>query len=124
MKSSTKPDIRIKRVYEHPAAEDGFRVLVDRLWPRGMSHERAQLDAWMKSAAPSTELRKWWGHNPETMEEFSARYQDELDAGTGPQELLKAAGDSKVITLVYAAHDPKVNHALILKDYLDHLINN
>lgn len=110
--------VGIKRIYEPPAAEDGYRVLVDRLWPRGVSHERADLDEWCKEIAPSPELRTWWEHDPARMAEFAERYRAELDENpaVGPLEALRQ--DHARITLLYAAHDPAVNHALILRDYL------
>lgn len=113
--------LQIKRVYEDPAPSDGFRVLVDRLWPRGMTHERADLDEWLKDIAPSPQLRTWWGHNPATMEEFAHRYDAELDHNPAVETLEKLMKAHPTVTLVYAAKDPKVNHALILRKYmLDH----
>ena len=101
--------VSIKRVYDKPDPADGFRVLVDRLWPRGVSKERADLDAWLKDVAPSPELRTWWGHNPDTMEEFARRYTAEL----GPREEVNT-----LRTILYGAKDPVVNHARILAEYL------
>lgn len=108
----------IKRVYDEPAADDGFRVLVDRLWPRGVSKQRAALDAWMKDLAPSPELRMWFDHKPERFAEFSARYTDELSRSPAVAELQSQAAEYKTVTLVYAAHDPKINHAVVLRQYL------
>ncbi|GAA2245143.1 DUF488 domain-containing protein [Rarobacter faecitabidus] len=111
------PTIEIKRVYEAPTDTDGYRVLVDRLWPRGLSKERAHLDLWAKDAAPSSQLRRWWNHDPARMEEFAARYRAELDHGD-LSALRDAIASHETATLLYAAHDPHVNHALILRDYL------
>ena len=110
--------IRIKRVYEIPAKDDGFRVLVDRLWPRGVSKERAALDQWLKNIAPSQELRLWFGHRPEKFAEFTARYIDELHQNPAVEDMRQLHEQHKQITLVYAAEDTKVNHALVLQRYL------
>ncbi len=115
--------VEIKRIYEDPAPEDGERVLVDRLWPRGVSRERARLDAWNKEVAPSPELRKWFGHDPERFAAFTERYREELDGSEDAAAFaahcaeVGAAGGRG--TLLYAAHDPAVNHALVLKAWLD-----
>lgn len=110
--------IAIKRIYEEPAASDGFRVLVDRLWPRGMTKERAALDLWLKAAAPSPSLRKWFGHDPAKFAEFRARYVAELDTDTAVKDLRRICTEHPDVTLLYAAKDPQVNHALVLRDYL------
>lgn len=107
-----------KRIYDEPAAGDGYRVLVDRLWPRGVSKERAALDEWCKDIAPSTELRKWFGHDPVKFAEFSARYEEELTRNTQVVAILQAWQQHPVITLLYAAHDPQINQAIVLQDYL------
>ena len=114
-------DIVIKRAYEDATESDGYRVLVERLWPRGVSKDRAHLDEWLKDIAPSPELRTWWHHDSARMDEFAKRYRTEL-AGDAEQAAVKqlrevAAGGRKV-TLIYAAHDPLVNGALVLRDYL------
>ena len=93
-------DVRIKRAYEEPAASDGRRVLVDRLWPRGLSREAADLDAWVKDVAPSSELRTWFGHDPARFEEFTTRYRAELDHGTGLDELRALIAPHPVVTLL------------------------
>lgn len=111
-------DIRIKRAYNPAEASGGYRVLVDRLWPRGIKKELLQLDEWDKAVAPSTELRKWFGHDPARFDEFRARYLTELEASDEPQRLLQRAKDAKVLTLVYGAKDPLINHARILREYL------
>jgi uncharacterized protein YeaO (DUF488 family) len=108
----------LKRVYDDPAPSDGFRVLVDRLWPRGVSKSRAALDLWLKEIAPSPDLRIWFNHDPARFEEFSARYQAELDTNSAVGELRALAAEHPHITLLYAAHDPEINHAQVLKQYL------
>lgn len=108
----------IKRVYDEPTANDGYRVLVDRLWPRGIKKQDAQLDEWDKNIAPSNDLRVWFGHDPAKFEEFSARYLDELAGSDEPRLLLKRASGHHTLTLVYAAKDPGVNHARILNEFL------
>ncbi|WP_022885636.1 DUF488 family protein [Glaciibacter superstes] len=118
--------IRIKRVYDDPSADDGFRVLVDRIWPRGITKERANADLWLKEVAPSTELRHWWNHDPEQIDEFTRRYRAELtaDAGTNAalSELQDHVGQNERAgantTLVYSAKDPELNQARVLADYL------
>lgn len=114
---------RIKRIYDDAADDDGCRVLVDRLWPRGISKERARLDAWLKDVAPSPALRTWWNHDPDRIEEFAVRYRAELD--TEP-DTARAVAELRELgthnpagtTLLYAAGDAQVNHARILVDYL------
>lgn len=108
----------IKRIYDKPIAKDGYRVLVDRLWPRGVSKEKARLDEWLKDVAPSPELRDWFGHKPARFKEFTARYQAELDANPAVKQLKAIIKDNSKVTLLYAAHDPHVNHAAVLLDYL------
>jgi uncharacterized protein YeaO (DUF488 family) len=108
--------IRIKRTYEPPARSDGRRILVERLWPRGMKKESLAADAWMKDVAPSTKLRKWFDHRVERWEEFCRRYRAELDANPAAwKPLLEAAG---TVTLLYSAHDTVHNGAVVLRDYL------
>ena len=111
--------IAIKRIYESPEAPDGYRVPVDRLWPRGMTKERAALDLWMKDIAPSPQLRKWFGHDSARFAEFRAQYIAELDANAAAEELLRICAEYSDVTLLYAAKDPQVNHALVLRDYLE-----
>jgi uncharacterized protein YeaO (DUF488 family) len=110
--------VTIKRVYEAPAPADGYRVLVDRLWPRGLSKARAEIDLWMKDIAPSPELRKWWDHDAERMDEFAVRYRAELDANPAVSALRDVFNEHPVVTLAYGARDARVNHAAILLDYL------
>jgi uncharacterized protein YeaO (DUF488 family) len=111
-------DVRVKRVYSSPAPDDGFRVLVDRIWPRGISKADAALDLWLKDVAPSTELRQWFGHDPERMTEFTARYTAELDTNPAATELRALVASHERITLVYSARDERHNHAAVLADYL------
>jgi uncharacterized protein YeaO (DUF488 family) len=115
-------DVKIKRIYDEPARGDGHRVLVDRLWPRGITKQRAHLDAWAKDVAPSTELRKWFSHDPKRMDEFRTRYLNELHAAHPPEltTLIKESEKGRV-TLLYAAHDPKINHAIVLKEAIEAL---
>jgi len=108
---------RIKRAYEPAERSDGIRILVDRLWPRGVKKTTLKLDRWIKEVAPTPQLRKWFGHKPARFAEFSRRYRAELATNPAVAELRKL-GRSKAVTLIYAAHDPAVNHALILESVL------
>ena len=111
--------IRIKRAYDPPAKQDGARFLVDRLWPRGIKKEVLRLAAWYKEVAPSNELRRWFGHDPDKWKEFQHRYRAELTAhATAWQPLLDAAKQGDV-TLLYSAHDTELNNAQVLKTYLE-----
>ena len=111
-------DIAVKRVYEPPAKADGQRVLVDRIWPRGVAKKDAALTVWLKEIAPSDELRKWFGHEPERWTEFQRRYRAELDQnGEAVAELRALLGKGKV-TLLYGAHDEAHNNAVALAQYL------
>jgi len=111
--------IRVKRVYEAPAPGDGQRVLVDRLWPRGVSKERAALDAWLKEVAPSDDLRKWYHEHAGGWEEFVGRYTDELEQrGEDVEELLRWARQG-TLTLLYSSKQTERNNAVALKDYLE-----
>jgi uncharacterized protein YeaO (DUF488 family) len=109
--------IWIKRAYEPPSPKDGTRILVDRLWPRGLRKDAAALDLWNKDIAPTTSLRKWFDHRPDRFTEFKQRYRDELKSNPAVTEILKQIGRRNT-TLVYAAHDTKVNHAVVLADFL------
>ena len=111
-------NIRLKRAYEPAAADDGYRVLIDRLWPRGVSRERARLDAWEKELAPSAELRQWFGHAPERFEEFRRRYLEELRDRRAELAQLRRRARSGTLTLVYAAHDSEHNDAVVLAEVL------
>ena len=120
-------ELRIKRVYERPVPDDGFRVLVDRLWPRGISKEHAALGAWWKEIAPSPELRKWFGHKPENFAAFAEKYRAELEASAELPARIEeiaahlAAGEN--VTLLYGAKDPELNQARVLCDWL-HTVSN
>ncbi len=112
--------IRLKRAYEPATMEDGTRVLVDRLWPRGVSKAEARLDAWMKDIAPSTELRKWFGHDPALWSEFQRRYRAELRQHAGLLDELREMASQNRLTLVFSAHDEQHNDAVVLRDVLLH----
>lgn len=117
-----RAQIQIKRVYEDISSDDGFRVLVDRLWPRGISKERAKLADWWKDIAPSPELRTWFGHKAERFAEFAEKYRAELSTGTAaPIHMATvaehlAAGEN--VTLLYGAKDPAINQAVVLRDWM------
>jgi uncharacterized protein YeaO (DUF488 family) len=111
-------DIRVKRVYDPPSPDDGMRVLVDRLWPRGLSREKAHVDLWLKELAPSTELRKWFNHEPEKWDEFRRRYLQELQQQ--PEALAHAidAMGTGPVTLVFGAREARYNDAVALRDFM------
>lgn len=111
--------IKLKRVYELPSRQDGLRVLVDRLWPRGLSKERAKIDLWLKDVAPSTELRKWFAHDPDKWKEFQARYRAELRGKQEAIVLLAEKSKQQIVTLLYGARDEEHNEAQVLKRILD-----
>lgn len=108
--------IRIKRVYEQPDKHDGRRILVDRLWPRGLTKEKASVDLWLKDIAPSTALRKWFGHDPEKWLEFKKRYLVELKSNSEQIRLLKQELDKGVVTLVYGTKDEEHNEAVVIQE--------
>ncbi len=108
---------QIKRVYEEPGPRDGQRILVDRLWPRGLKKTDVALDAWMKDVAPSVPLRRWFGHDPKRFAQFERKYKAEL-ARNPAVTALRQLGKTKRVTLLYAAHDPAINHAVVLKEVL------
>src|SRR5690554_3558176 len=108
----------IKRVYAVPDESDGKRILVDRLWPRGLTKDKAKIDLWLKDIAPSTALRKWYGHDPEKWEEFKRRYFDELKDNKEQVSLLKNEMKNGTVTLIYGAKDETHNEAVVLKDLL------
>ncbi len=112
--------INIKRVYEKPSKSDGIRILVDRLWPRGMTKERADIDLWLKNIAPTTELRKWFDHDPDKWKEFQKKYHQELKKNKEQVSLLNEQMKNGVVTLVYGARDEEHNEALVLKEWLGH----
>ncbi|MGA7831276.1 MAG: DUF488 domain-containing protein [Terracidiphilus sp.] len=111
-------NIRIKRAYEEPDGEDGTRILVDRLWPRGLTKEKAKVDLWLKDVAPSTELRKWFAHDPAKWAEFRSRYLDELKKNKEQLSLLREEAMKGAVTLVYGAKDQQHNEAVILQKLL------
>lgn len=111
--------IKLKRAYEVPEASDGKRILVERLWPRGLSKEDAQVDYWCKEVAPSTELRKWYGHQVERWPTFCERYIEELQNNPKALTELQQQCQGQAVTFVYAARDEQHNSATVLKDYLE-----
>jgi uncharacterized protein YeaO (DUF488 family) len=111
-------NVKLKRAYEPSADEDGIRILIDRLWPRGISKKNAALDQWMKEIAPSTALRKWFGHDPARWDEFRRRYAEELHQNAGLLDQLRSFARQGPITLVYSAHDELHNDAVVLRDLL------
>lgn len=119
-------NIQIKRVYDAPEVSDGTRILVDRLWPRGIKKETLQLDDWAKVLAPSTEARKAFAHKAENFGEFKGRYEAELDQSAEANEYVStlAASNPPVVTLLYAAKDPQVNHAIVLKGWLERQVGD
>jgi len=110
--------VQIKRVYEEVNSADGYRVLVDRLWPRGISKEKAKLDLWLKEVGPSDELRTWFGHDPAKYDEFKKRYEKELASNPAFVELRQIVHKHSHITLLYSAHDEAHNQAVVLQDAL------
>jgi uncharacterized protein YeaO (DUF488 family) len=114
----SKERVRIKRAYEAPSAGDGTRVLIDRLWPRGISKAEAAVDHWMKEIAPSTELRKWFGHDPARWEEFRRRYRSELKDHGDDLDRLRELAREGVVTLIYGARDEAHNDAVVVRDLL------
>lgn len=113
--------IQLKRAYDEPSKRDGLRILVERLWPRGVSKDRAAIDLWLKDLAPSTELRKWFSHDSEKWGEFRQRYWSELEQRGDLLVLLKHRTTEGTVTFVYAAHDEERNSALALKEFLEKL---
>jgi uncharacterized protein YeaO (DUF488 family) len=111
--------LKIRRIYEPPQRDDGFRVLVDRLWPRGVSKERAHLDLWLKEIGPSDALRKWFGHDPKRWTDFAAKYKKELANHKDlVRQIKEIEKDHRDVTLLYSAHDPEHNQAVVLRQYL------
>ena len=111
-------EIETKRIYEEPSSDDGYRVLVDRLWPRGISKERAKLDLWLKEVTPSDELRRWFGHEAPKFDDFRKRYVEELTKATPFLEELRSRAGRGRLTLLYAAKDKTHNHAVVLAEVL------
>lgn len=111
--------ITLKRIYETPNPEDGYRILVDRLWARGISKEKAQLDEWMKDLGPSTELRKWFNHQDELFPEFQRKYEEELQTKTKELNHIRELLKQKDVCLVFSARNEKHNQAVVLKEVLE-----
>ncbi len=111
--------LRIKRVYDPPAAADGTRILIDGLWPRGLTKARAKVDLWLREIAPSADLRRWFGHDPERWPEFRARYRDELAAKSDAVKILRDTIKSGDVTLVFGARDAEHNNAVVIAEYLE-----
>jgi uncharacterized protein YeaO (DUF488 family) len=111
--------IKLKRAYEPASPADGLRILVERLWPRGVSKQKAKIDLWLKDLAPSTELRKWYGHDPVRWPQFRKRYLAELKDQSNLLALLKRVTEERAVTFIYAASDEKRNSALALKEFLE-----
>lgn len=110
--------VKIKRIYEKPAKTDGYRILVDRLWPRGVSKQEAAIDEWFKDIAPSNELREWFGHDPAKFKSFASKYSKELSGNPATQDFLKAIKSHTMVTLLYGAKDTEHNQAVVLLDFI------
>src|SRR5262245_4708739 len=111
--------IRLKRIYEPKQDDDGFRILVDRLWPRGVDKQEAGIDLWFKDVAPTPELRRWFGHDPDKWAEFQRRYREELRRnGSAVSDLRERVKDEEKVTFLYAARDTEHNHAIVLREVL------
>ena len=117
-----KMEVNLKRVYEAPAKNDGKRILVDRLWPRGLTKEKAKIDLWLKNIAPSTELRKWFDHDPDKWKDFKKRYHQELKNNKEQVSILYEELKKGAVTLVYGAKDEKHNEALVIKEWLNRML--
>lgn len=111
--------INIKRVYDDKSQDDGYRVFIDRLWPRGVKKEDAHFDEWLKDLAPSTELRKWFDHDPDRFDEFRKRYKKELQEHKDDLDKLRKRAKTEKITLLYAAKDEEMNNAVVVKEILE-----
>jgi uncharacterized protein YeaO (DUF488 family) len=119
--SKSRGELRVARIYDAPSAGDGRRILVDRLWPRGVSKAKAKLDDWCKEVAPSDELRRWYGHDPKRFEEFTARYREELAHGEQAEALARIAAEAAdgTVTLLTATKEPDLSQAAVLKSVID-----
>lgn len=111
--------ITIKRIYDKPEKKDGFRILADRLWPRGLSKEKAKIDLWLKEIAPSNELRKWFSHDPKKWNDFKKKYKSELRDKPELEKIKQIEKEEKTLTLLYSAKDEKHNNAIVLKEELN-----
>ena len=116
----SQKNVKLKRAYDRPTPDDGIRILVDRLWPRGVRKADAAIDHWIKHVAPSAALRQWFGHDPVRWDEFQQRYRQELKEHQTEIEQLRGLARHRVITLIYAARDEAHNEAIVLRDYLLH----
>ena len=114
--------VRVKRVYDQPAKADGYRMLVDRLWPRGLKKSEARIDEWLREIAPSTALRKWFNHDPDKWKEFKKKYSAELDDHREQVEKLAREARKRTITLLFSARDTEHNNAVALKEYIEQLM--
>jgi len=114
--------VRVKRVYDQPAKADGYRMLVDRLWPRGLKKSEARIDEWLREIAPSTALRKWFKHDPDKWKEFKKKYSAELDDHREQVEKLAREARKRTITLLFSARDTEHNNAVALKEYIEQLM--
>ena len=112
------PSVQVRRVYDPPSPRDGARVLVDRVWPRGLTKQKARIDLWLKDVAPSTALRQWFGHDPARWSEFRRRYRTELTRNRTALEMLRQLARTRRVTLVFGARDERHNQAVVLKDVL------
>jgi uncharacterized protein YeaO (DUF488 family) len=119
LKSVKTRKIKLKRAYDKPAESDGYRILVDRIWPRGVSKEDLGIDVWLKEIAPSTSLRKWFGHDPEKWNEFKKRYFEELKQNKDLTDKIEEKMKHHIVTLVYSAKDQEHNNAIALKEYIE-----
>lgn len=119
MKKKETPQIKLKRVYDKPLKSDGYRVLVDRLWPRGLSKEKAALGEWAKELAPTDRLRHWFDHDPHLWEAFNKKYKIELNKNNALNDVVERLKSKKIITLLYATKYDQLTHALILKELLE-----
>jgi uncharacterized protein YeaO (DUF488 family) len=119
--TTSRGDVRVARIYDEPSPKDGRRILVDRLWPRGVSKEKAELDDWCKTVAPSDELRRWYAHDPKRFEEFSKRYREELADGEQAKALESLAAEAKkgTVTLLTATKEPELSQAAVLKAVIE-----
>ncbi len=116
--------IRVKRVYEKPEESDGRRILVDRLWARGLSKEKAKVDVWVKEIAPSTELRRWYGHDPNKWTEFKSRYAAELESNPGQVEEILGEIQTGIVTFLFSSKEEQLNNAVALKEYIESIIHD
>ncbi|CAH1385138.1 DUF488 domain-containing protein [Candidatus Nitrotoga sp. M5] len=122
--SSKQIDIRVKRVYAEPEESDGRRVLVDRLWARGLSKEKAKVNVWIKEVAPSTELRRWYGHDPKKWDEFKSRYAAELKSNPDQVAAILEELKAGTVTFLYSSKEEKLNNAVVLKEYIESIIRD